>query len=671
MGQLDQLVAVITGGGRGIGRAIALRYAAEGARIVISSRTGADLDATLAESGVGEEAGLAVVADATDRDDARRPVEEALRRFGRVDVLVNNVGGHLGRRDAFSDDGGAFERTLVLSLTSAWWTTTAALPSMRSNGFGRIISIGSGASKRTGASVAYAAAKHGLVGFTRQLAADAARTASTSTCCARVGPARRCWTSRPSRSGRERPRTPRRTGPPPNPSSTASSRPTSSRAWRPCWRALTGAASPARSSASTADTKFRKDRVVTTMSAIYWDPFDEEIDTSPHEVWRRMRAEMPLYRNDKYDFWALSRHADVHAAHVDPQTYLSGYGTVLELMGSDMSSTGQMIFMDGQQHNKMRLLVSKAFTRSRVAALEDRIRQFSCELLDAQVGSGGFDYLDDFGAQLPSLVISSLLGVSPADRPAVLELINTVFHIEPDVGMMNDVSFGARIGLNTYLIEQLADRRRTPRDDMITALTEAELTEDGTPRRLNDQEAADFANLLISCRHRDRGATARLGRGHPCRPSGSACRHGERLRPDPRCGRGIAALRGAVAGQGRTLSRPVELHGETLPTGAKILLLTGSAGRDERVWERADDFDVKRKPEQHVSFGIGAHFCLGAALARMEGRIALEETLARFPSWDVDHAHAVRLHTSTVRGYKSVPISPVVSGRARCRKVRR
>jgi NAD(P)-dependent dehydrogenase (short-subunit alcohol dehydrogenase family) len=175
VGQLDQLVAVISGGGRGIGRAIALRYAAEGATIVVSSRTSADLDATLADAGVDGSRAMAVVADATNREEARRPVEEALARFGRVDVLVNNVGGHLGARspfDAAADAG--FERTLVLSLTSAWWASTAALPSMRSNGFGRIISIGSGASKRTGASVAYVAAKHGLVGFTRQLAAEAA-----------------------------------------------------------------------------------------------------------------------------------------------------------------------------------------------------------------------------------------------------------------------------------------------------------------------------------------------------------------------------------------------------------------------------------------------------------------------------------------------------------------
>jgi 3-hydroxybutyrate dehydrogenase/3-oxoacyl-[acyl-carrier protein] reductase len=174
VGQLDQQVAVITGGGRGIGRAIALRYAAEGATVVISSRTAGDLRSTLEEAGIAEDRGLAVVADATDRDDARRPVEEALQRFGRVDILVNNIGGHIGGRDAFTDDGGGFERTLVLSLTSAWWTSTAALPGMLAQGSGRIINIGSGASKRTGASVAYVAAKHGLAGLTRQLAADAA-----------------------------------------------------------------------------------------------------------------------------------------------------------------------------------------------------------------------------------------------------------------------------------------------------------------------------------------------------------------------------------------------------------------------------------------------------------------------------------------------------------------
>jgi 3-hydroxybutyrate dehydrogenase len=170
MGQLDGKVAVVTGGGRGIGRAIALRYASEGATVVVSSRTGADLDDTLATAGLGADRGLAVVADATDKLDAARPVTEALDRFGRIDILVNNVGGTAGNADPFTGDDDAFERTLVLCLTSAWWTTRAALPGMRDQGSGRIINIGSGASKRTGASLPYTAAKHGLVGFTRELA---------------------------------------------------------------------------------------------------------------------------------------------------------------------------------------------------------------------------------------------------------------------------------------------------------------------------------------------------------------------------------------------------------------------------------------------------------------------------------------------------------------------
>jgi NAD(P)-dependent dehydrogenase (short-subunit alcohol dehydrogenase family) len=174
-------VAVVTGAGRGIGRAIALRYAREGATVVISSRTQSDLDAVVAQiSEEGGAAAVAVVADASDRTDARRPVLEAIERFGGVDVLVNNVGGSVGRHhDPFTGDDESFERTLALNLTSAWWTTREALPGMRDRGFGRVISIGSGASKRAAASLAYTTAKHALVGFTKQLAQATGRTGIT------------------------------------------------------------------------------------------------------------------------------------------------------------------------------------------------------------------------------------------------------------------------------------------------------------------------------------------------------------------------------------------------------------------------------------------------------------------------------------------------------------
>ena len=172
MGQLPGRVAVITGGGRGIGRALARRFATEGATVVISSRTRSDLDAVIAKiDDAGDPPGLAVVADASDRDDARRPVQAAIEQFGRVDILVNNVGGTVGRvHDPFTGDDASFEDTLTLNLTSAWWTTRAALPAMREQQRGRVISIGSGASKRAAGTLAYTTAKHGLIGFTKQLA---------------------------------------------------------------------------------------------------------------------------------------------------------------------------------------------------------------------------------------------------------------------------------------------------------------------------------------------------------------------------------------------------------------------------------------------------------------------------------------------------------------------
>ena len=175
MGQLDGRIAVVTGGGRGIGRAIALRYAREGATVIVSARTKSDLEDVVTQMQHDGGDGRAVVADAMNRDDAREPVRAALREFGRLDILVNNVGGSGGsRHDPFEGDDETFENTVALNLTSAFWTTREALPAMRTQRYGRIVNIGSGASKHSGANLAYVAAKHGLAGYTKQLAAAAA-----------------------------------------------------------------------------------------------------------------------------------------------------------------------------------------------------------------------------------------------------------------------------------------------------------------------------------------------------------------------------------------------------------------------------------------------------------------------------------------------------------------
>jgi cytochrome P450 len=390
---------------------------------------------------------------------------------------------------------------------------------------------------------------------------------------------------------------------------------------------------------------------------LYWDPFDVELDTDPYPVWKRMRDEAPVYRNDDLDFWALSRFDDVAAAHKDPATFCSSHGTVLELMGPDEMPTAQMIFLDPPAHTRVRSLVSRAFTPRHIDGLQPRIREYCAQLLDPCVEQRSFDFVQDFGAPLPSMVISSLLGVPEDEREAVRDAIDRTFHIEPGVGMINDFSLRARIELWEHLAALIEDRRAHPRDDMVSDLVQAEVQDgSGGAHQLSVDECCEFVNLLVSAGTetvaRLLGWAAVTLDQHPDQRA--------ELAADP------SLLGGAVEEllryeapspvQGRWTTREVARHGTTIPEASKVLLLTGSAGRDERTYPDADRFDIHRRFDQHVSLGYGIHYCLGAALARMEGRIALEEVLARFPTWEVDHDRATRLHTSTVRGWVNVPV---------------
>jgi cytochrome P450 len=383
------------------------------------------------------------------------------------------------------------------------------------------------------------------------------------------------------------------------------------------------------------------------MTEIYWDPFEVEIDTDPHPTWKRMRDEAPVYRNEKFDFYALTRYHDVEAAHRDPATFSSAKGTVLEMMGNDLSSTGQIIFLDPPEHTEMRHHVSRAFTPRHTAVLEDRIRGFCADMLDAQSGQDSFDYLQDFGAKLPSMVISSLLGVPDEDQETFRHAIDRIFHIEPGVGMVNEVSINAGAEIHRYLAGLLDERRTSPRDDLLTSLAQAGLSR---------AAGADFANLLLAAGTetvaRLLGWAAVVLAAHPDQRAELAADHAL----IPRAIEELLRYEAPSPVQGRWTTREVELHDTVIPENSKVLLLTGSAGRDERVYPDPDRFDIHRDHHNHVSFGYGIHFCVGAALARLEGRIAIEETLKRFPKWDVDHERAVRLHTSTVRGYAQVPI---------------
>lgn len=391
-------------------------------------------------------------------------------------------------------------------------------------------------------------------------------------------------------------------------------------------------------------------------AALYYDPYDYEIDKNPHAVWQRMREEQPVYFNERYGFFALSRFEDVWRAYHDPKTYSSSHGVQLETLDQPVEHPS-MIFMDPPDHDSLRKLVSKAFTTSRVRQLENSVAKLVDGLLDPFIGTSGFDYVEDFGALLPPMVIGELLGVPPADRDRLRRWFDDVLHREEgQTAPTNDRSMAAGIEVFEYTQQMLAERRARPRDDMMTALMQAEIPDGDGMRRLDEIEIVTFIVLLagagvetvarllswaavILARHPDQRA---LLAGDPSLIPAAI---EELLRyeaPSPV--------------NGRWLTQSVTAHGVTIPAESKILLLNGSANRDPRVFDDPDRFDVRRDSRKHIAFGFGAHFCLGAALARLEGRLALAATLSRFPAWEIDESRLRPVHTSTVRGFSSVPI---------------
>jgi cytochrome P450 len=390
------------------------------------------------------------------------------------------------------------------------------------------------------------------------------------------------------------------------------------------------------------------------MTGIYYDPYDFEIDADPHPVWRRMREEAPLYRNDRHEFWALSRYQDVLAGLTDWNTFSSARGTLLELIRHDLQfPPGMMIFEDPPLHDVHRALMARLFTPRRIAQIEPRVRASCARSLDPLVGSGRIDFIADLGSQMPMRVIGMLLGIPEEDQEELRDAIDAGLSLEAaeraDPGSEGPVDQTARFA------KYIAWRRRNPSDDLMTELLGARFVDEhGDERTLRDDELMGYIGLL-----------AAAGNETTTRLIGWTAYLLDRF-PDQR--QLLAKDRRLVANaieeilryeapspvQARYVTRDVELHGTVVPAGSALLLLNGSANRDEREFEDADRLDVTRKDVRHLSFGHGVHFCLGASLARLEGCIALEEILARWTEWEIDHAGAEMARTSTVRGWKSL-----------------
>ncbi len=397
------------------------------------------------------------------------------------------------------------------------------------------------------------------------------------------------------------------------------------------------------------------------MSAIHeYDPYSYELDQDPYPTYRWMRDEAPAYYNERLDFWAFTRFEDNHRALVDPVTYSSNHGTSLEFMNRPKPDTGLMIWMDPPRHTRYRKLVSKAFTPARIGELEPMIRRIARETLDALVGRPRFDVVKDFTARLPMDVISTLLGIPEADRGMVQQRSNLMLHREPGNPMPTREAMESQGQLIGYVTELIADRRRQPKQDLMSRLVEVELEEDGVRERLSDDDIRSFFTLLATAGNET--VTKLL----------ATVFHALWENPDQR--RTLVAEPGLIPNaveetlrydppsqyQGRVTTRAVEAHGRKIPAGARMLLINGASGRDERKFPDPDRYDVRREIDLHLGFGYGRHVCLGAFLARMESKIAIEEFLARFPDYEIPADGIERMHSSNVRGLSALAIEPAV-----------
>ncbi len=399
----------------------------------------------------------------------------------------------------------------------------------------------------------------------------------------------------------------------------------------------------------------------TTDDEIYYDPFDFDVDVRAHEVWRRMRDEAPIYRNDAKNFFALTRYDDVLECLLDTDTYVSRFGTTLDMMSDDEFPLPMFIFRDPPEHTLLRKLVSRAFTPRKIDGLEARIERVCGRLLEPLEDAPVFDFVEAFSSLLPPTVILALLGFP--------EGLETEMRASVDGGLAidEDTTTGSRVlvegeNLGNAVYEMIPDlcreRRVNPTDDLLTVLAthEREL-EDGSTRPLTNDEIMGYVALIAGAGSETVARMLAWGivllADHP----DQLRELGENDALIPNAIEEILRYEAPSPVQGRRVMRDVEFHGQVVPAGSNLLLVNGSGNRDERHFADADRFDIHRDIDRHLSFGYGAHFCIGAALARLEGRIGLAQMVQRYGTWDVDHAAIEWVHTSTVRGYKSVPLT--------------
>jgi cytochrome P450 len=393
----------------------------------------------------------------------------------------------------------------------------------------------------------------------------------------------------------------------------------------------------------------------TAASDLYYDPYDIGIHADPYPVFHRLREEAPLYRNDTHDFYALSRFEDVERCLVDRETYISGRGAILEFIKAGIAvPPGVLVFEDPPIHTVHRSLLSRVFTPKKMNALEPNVREFCARSLDPFVGAEGFDFIRHLGAQMPMRVIGMLLGIPEEDQEAIRDRADAELRTTPGKPMKySEENFVTGDAFADYIDW----RAEHPSDDLMTEILHAEFEDEtGTTRRLTREEVLTYVNVVAGAGNETTtrliGWTGKVLADHP--------NQRRELVDDrsmiPNAIEEILRYESPAPHVARYVTRDVEHHGQRVPEGSVMMLLTGAANRDDRRYPDGDRFDIHRDVGQHLTFGYGIHFCLGAALARLEGRIALDEVLQRFPEWEVDQGNARLSPTSTVRGWETLPV---------------
>jgi len=392
------------------------------------------------------------------------------------------------------------------------------------------------------------------------------------------------------------------------------------------------------------------------VSALHYDPYSDETLRDPHPIYKRLRAESPAYYLEEFDAWALSRFEDVWNASLDTKSYsvAAAGASSGHLLTRQLPVFPSLMHTDPPDHTRMRSQIKAPFTRQRVAALESSFRRIVRDQLDRIAERGEADAYADLAQPVATRVTCALLDLPERDAPQLEAIVTRIFAREPGTVGLPEPSVAAFGELDAYFLEMVRERRQEPNDseDMLNRHLRMELE----GRCPSDEEIASFLTTLLI------GGTETFPKvfaGGVVRLD--ALREQRALLMDdpslvPNAIEEMGRYEIPLQMLGRTLVRDVELHGEKLRAGQPVMFLYASASRDEREFDDPDRFDVRRTLPRVLTFGHGTHACLGQHVARLEGRILLEELLAAMPDYEVDAAGCVQAQSEWMQGYLAVPI---------------